>query len=115
MSSRGFRGIPILKKGVRVHSDFSAVGILTGIQGVDNIQVLKGAASITQGVATDLGSPGGVINIVIKTSIYQFGGAVTQRFGSFGQVRPTFDIYGPIDDKTKITMEFDHFDDSRTP
>ncbi|CAN0445473.1 unnamed protein product, partial [Scytosiphon promiscuus] len=154
MSSRGFRGIPILKNGVRVHSDFRGVGILTDMQGVDNIQVLKGAASITQGVATDLGSPGGVINIVTKTPIYQFGGAVTQRFGSFGQVRPTFDIYGPIDDnqsvafringaleradsfrsgvsseriyinpslqwkiddRTKITLEFDHFDDSRTP
>ncbi|MCK0144918.1 TonB-dependent receptor [Arenibacter sp. F26102] len=154
MSSRGFRGIPILKNGVRVHSDFRGVGILTDMQGVDNIQVLKGAASITQGVATDLGSPGGVINIVTKTPIYQFGGAVTQRFGSFGQVRPTFDIYGPIDDnqsvafringaleradsfrdgisseriyinpslqwkiddRTKITMEFDYFDDSRTP
>ncbi|MEQ9581431.1 MAG: TonB-dependent siderophore receptor, partial [Arenibacter sp.] len=148
------RGIPILKNGVRVHSDFRGVGILTDMQGVDNIQVLKGAASITQGVATDLGSPGGVINIVTKTPIYQFGGAVTQRFGSFGQVRPTFDIYGPIDDnqsvafringaleradsfrtgvsseriyinpslqwkiddRTKITLEFDHFDDSRTP
>ena len=27
MSSRGFRGIPILKNGVRVHSDFRGVGI----------------------------------------------------------------------------------------
>lgn len=154
MSSRGFRGIPILKNGVRVHSDFRGVGILTDMQGVDNIQVLKGSASITQGVATDLGSPGGVINIVTKTPIYQFGGSVSQRFGSYGQVRPTFDIYGPIDDnqkvafringaleransfrsgvsseriyinpslqwkiddRSKITLEFDHFDDSRTP
>src|SRR5690606_25172024 len=52
MSSRGFRGIPILKNGVRVHSDFRGSGILTDMQGVDNIQVLKGAASVTQGVAT---------------------------------------------------------------
>src|SRR5699024_6265661 len=29
MSSRGFRGIPILKNGVRVHSDFRGVGLLT--------------------------------------------------------------------------------------
>src|SRR5690606_2878218 len=52
MSSRGFRGIPILKNGVRIHSDFRGVGVLTDMQGVDNIQVLKGTASITQGVAT---------------------------------------------------------------
>ncbi|MBD0777644.1 TonB-dependent receptor [Maribacter sp. ANRC-HE7] len=99
MSSRGFRGIPILKNGVRVHSDFRGTGILTDMQGVDNIQVLKGAASITQGVATDLGSPGGVINIVTKTPKYQYGGQASLRAGSFGQVRPTFDVYGPMNDK----------------
>ncbi|MBC9795481.1 TonB-dependent receptor [Sinomicrobium weinanense] len=154
MSSRGFRGIPILKNGVRVHSDFRGVGILTDMQGVDNIQVLKGAASITQGVATDLGSPGGIINIVTKTPKYRFGGQASLRVGSYGQVRPTFDVYGPlnekknvafringaleradsyrrgisserfyinpslqwrIDDKTKVTLEMDYFDDSRTP
>lgn len=154
MSSRGFRGIPILKNGVRVHSDFRGQGMITDMQGVDNIQVLKGAASITQGVATDLGSPGGVINIVTKTPKYIFGGQASVRAGSFGQVRPTFDVYGPIDeqenlafringaleqadsyrsgissqkmyinpsfqwkidDKTKLTLEMDYLDDSRTP
>ncbi|MDC6366326.1 MULTISPECIES: TonB-dependent receptor [Flavobacteriaceae] len=154
MSSRGFRGIPILKNGVRVNSDFRGVGILTDMQGVDNIQVLKGAAAITQGVATDLGSPGGVINIVTKTPRYQFGGNVSARGGSFGQVRTTYDVYGPlndsknvafridgalergdsfrdkveserfyinpslewrIDDQSKLTLEMDYLDDSRTP
>lgn len=154
MSSRGFRGIPILKNGVRINSDFRGVGVLTDMQGVDNIQVLKGAAAISQGVATDLGSPGGVINIVTKTPKYQYGGSASMRIGSFGQVRPTFDVYGPMneektiafrlngaleradsyrdgisserfyinpslewrpDDKTTITLEMDHFNDSRTP
>ncbi|HET8886023.1 MAG TPA: TonB-dependent receptor [Salinimicrobium sp.] len=154
MSSRGFRGIPILKNGVRVHSDFRGTGILTDMQGVDNIQVLKGAASITQGVATDLGSPGGVINIVTKTPKYYFGGEASMRIGTYGQVRPTFDVFGPlneentlafringaleradsyrsgisserfyinpslqwkVNDKTTLTLELDHFNDSRTP
>lgn len=154
MSSRGFRGIPILKNGVRVNSDFRGVGVLTDMQGVDNIQVLKGTAAITQGVATDLGSPGGIVNIVTKTPKYISGGSVSLRGGSYGQVRPTFDFYGPlnkeknigfrlngsleradsyrslvqkesfyfnpsfewkIDDKTKITLELDHYYDSRTP
>ncbi len=154
MSSRGFRGIPILKNGVRIHSDFRGVGILTDMQGVDNIQVLKGTASITQGVATDLGSPGGVINIVTKTPKFTKGGSISLRGGSFGEIRPTFDVYGPlnkeeniafrlngaleradsyramidkesfyfnpsiqwrVDDKTKITLELDHYYDSRTP
>src|SRR5690554_1237021 len=154
MSSRGFRGIPILKNGVRVHSDFRGVGILTDMQGVDNIQVLKGTASITQGVATDLGSPGGVINIVTKTPKYTHGGEISLRGGSNGEIRPTFDVYGPLnkektlafrlngaleradsyramihkesfyfnpsfqwvlDERTKITLELDHYYDSRTP
>ncbi len=154
MSSRGFRGIPILKNGVRIHSDFRGVGVLTDMQGVDNIQILKGTASITQGVATDLGSPGGVINIVTKTPKYNYGGNVSLRGGSFGLIRPTFDVFGPlnkektiafrlngsleradsyrsmidresfyfnpsfqwkVDDKTKVTLELDHFFDSRTP
>lgn len=104
MSSRGFRGIPILKNGVRIHSDFRGVGVLTDMQGVDNIQVLKGAASVTQGVATDLGSPGGVINIVTKTPKYYFGGEVSTRVGSFGQVRPTFDIFGPVNDSENVAF-----------
>ena len=104
MSSRGFRGIPILKNGVRVHSDFRGVGILTDMQGVDNIQVLKGAAAITQGVATDLGSPGGVINIVTKTPKYYFGGTASMRAGTFGRYRPAFDIYGPLNERR--TMAF---------
>ena len=104
MSSRGFRGIPILKNGVRVHSDFRGVGILTDMQGVDNIQVLKGTAAITQGVATDLGSPGGVINLVTKTPRYEFGGNVSLRGGSFNSFRPTFDVYGPLNEQKNLAF-----------
>src|SRR5690554_837044 len=104
MSSRGFRGIPILKNGVRVHSDFRGVGILTDMQGVDNIQVLKGSAAITQGIATDLGSPGGVINLVTKTPVFVSGGEASLRVGSFGQIRPAFDVYGPIDEGKNVAF-----------
>ncbi|GLB48260.1 TonB-dependent receptor [Neptunitalea lumnitzerae] len=107
MSSRGFRGIPILKNGVRVNSDFRGVGVLTDMQGVDNIQVLKGAAAITQGVATDLGSPGGVINIVTKTPKYQKGGSASLRVGSYGQTRATYDVYGPINKEKTLAFRID--------
>lgn len=102
MSSRGFRGIPILKNGVRIHSDFRGVGLLTDMQGVDNIQLLKGSASITQGVATDLGSPGGIINIVTKSPKYYHGGSASLRAGSYGLVRPAFDVYGPLNKKKNV-------------
>src|SRR5690554_2072544 len=104
MSSRGFRGIPILKNGVRVNSDFRGTGILTDMQGVDNLQVLKGASAITQGVATDLGSPGGVINIVTKTPKFYTGGSVGLRVGSFGQARAVFDVHSPINKEKTIAF-----------
>src|SRR5690625_7920650 len=72
------------------------------MQGVYNIQLLKGSASITQGVATDLGSPGGIINIVTKSPKFYHGGSASLRAGSYGQVRPTFDAYGPLNKKKSI-------------
>ncbi|WP_318641593.1 TonB-dependent receptor [Flavobacterium ardleyense] len=104
MASRGYRGIPILKNGVRVNSDFRGTGILTDAAGIDNIQVLKGVSAITQGVATDIGSPGGVINIVTKTPNFYSGGEVSLRSGSWGQVRPQFDFYGPMDKEEKVAF-----------
>ncbi|HLS70598.1 MAG TPA: TonB-dependent receptor [Chitinophagaceae bacterium] len=92
MSTRGFRGIPILKNGVRVNSDFRGIGVLSDMQGVENMQILKGSAALTQGVATDIGSPGGVINIVSKTPKFDNRGNVALRIGSWQQVRPTFDV-----------------------
>lgn len=104
MSSRGFRGIPVLKNGVRVNSDFRGTGVLADMQGVESIQVLKGAAAITQGVATDLGSPGGIINIVTKTPKFTQGGQAALRVGSWGQVRPSFDVYGPLNESKNIAF-----------
>ncbi len=102
MSLRGYRGIPLLKNGVRVNSDFRGIGIVTDMAGVDNIQVLKGVSAISQGLGGDLGSPGGVINIITKTPKFYSGGQVSLRAGSYGHVRPTFDFYGPLDENNTV-------------
>lgn len=102
MSLRGYRGIPLLKNGVRVNSDFRGIGIVTDMAGVDNIQVLKGVSAISQGLGGDLGSAGGVINIVTKTPKFYSGGQVSFRAGSYGHVRPTFDFYGPLDENNTV-------------
>jgi iron complex outermembrane receptor protein len=104
MSLRGYRGIPLLKNGVRINSDFRGVGIITDMAGVDNIQVLKGVSAISQGLGGDIGSAGGVINVVTKTPKFYSGGEVTLRAGSFGKVRPTFDFYGPLNEKENIAF-----------
>lgn len=104
MSSRGFRGIPIVKNGIRIQTDFRGTGFATDFAGVESIQVLKGASSISMGTATDLGSPGGVINIVTKTPKFENSGVVGIRVGSFNQFRPTFDVQNIIGKEGKFAI-----------
>jgi iron complex outermembrane receptor protein len=104
MSLRGYRGIPILKNGVRINSDFRGTGVITDMAGVDNIQVLKGISAISQGLGGDLGSAGGVINVVTKTPKFYEGGEISLRAGSYGNLRPTFDFYGPLDKKKTVAF-----------
>ncbi|OZI05318.1 TonB-dependent siderophore receptor [Siphonobacter sp. BAB-5385] len=113
ISSRGFRGIPTLKNGVRVMTDFRGMGYPTDMQGVENIQVMKGSAALTQGLgqasgqATDLGAPGGIVNVVTKTPKFVNEGSVSLRGGSWGLFRPTFDVQGLLGDSKKVAFRID--------
>jgi len=104
MSSRGFRGIPVLKNGVRMDSQFQTASGITDMQGVESIQMIKGSAAITQGVITDLGNAGGVINVVTKTPKFVNGGEASIRVGSWGQFRPTFDVQSVLDSKKTVAF-----------
>lgn len=92
LSTRGFRGIPTLKNGVRVQSDFRGQGFLNDMQGVEAVQVIKGISSVSQGLGNDLGSAAGVINIITKTPQFLNAARLSLRTGSWGLIRPTFDI-----------------------
>ena len=104
MSTRGYRGVPILKNGVRVDSDFRTGSALSEMQGVESIQVIKGSAAVTQGIGNDLGSAGGVINVVTKTPKFVNGGEVTVRAGSWGLLRPTFDVQTVLDKNNRFAF-----------
>ena len=104
ISSRGYRGIPVVKNGVRIHSDFRGQGFLSDMQGVETIQVLRGSASIAQGMGNDVGSGGGVVNIATKTPRFINAGNVGLRVGSWGQFRPTFDIQRVLDTRGKTAF-----------
>lgn len=112
ISSRGFRGIPIYKNGVRLHSDQRGYGFINDMQSVESIQVLKGSSAVTMGAATDLGSPGGIINVVSKTPHFENKGEVAFRIGSFGQYRPTFDVQQVLNRNTAIRVN-GGYDNSR--
>lgn len=104
ISSRGYRGIPIYKNGVRLHTDQRGYGFINDMESVESVQVLKGASAVTMGAATDLGSPGGLINVVSKTPYFVNQGEVSMRVGSFGQFRPTFDIQQVLDNSNKVAI-----------
>lgn len=91
MSIRGYRGTPVLKNGVRMDSDFRSAAAISDMSGVESIQVIKGAASLTQGIGNDLGSAGGVINVVTKTPRYAQSGNLSVRSGSWWRSRMQYD------------------------
>lgn len=104
MSTRGYRGVPILKNGVRVDSDFRTSSAMSEMSGIESVQVIKGSAAITQGIGNDLGSAGGVINIVTKTPKFINGGEVSLRSGSWGEVRPAFDVQAVLDKDRNVAF-----------
>lgn len=104
MSIRGYRGVPVLKNGVMMDSDFRTGGMLTDMQGVESIQVIKGSAAVTQGIGDGLGSAGGVINVVTKIPKYINETNVGFRYGSWDFYRPTVDFQRVLDNKGKIAV-----------
>lgn len=104
MSIRGYRGVPVLKNGVMMDSDFRTGGMLTDMQGVESIQVIKGSAAVTQGIGDGLGSAGGVINVVTKIPKFINETNVGFRYGSWDFYRPTVDFQKVLDNKGKIAV-----------
>ena len=104
MSIRGYRGVPVLKNGVRIDSDFRTGSALSEMQGVESVQVIKGSAAITQGLGNDLGSPGGIINVVTKTPKFENSGKASLRLGSWGYVRPAFDVQGILNEQKTVAF-----------
>ncbi|NAW51188.1 TonB-dependent receptor [Elizabethkingia argentiflava] len=102
MSIRGYRGVPVLKDGVLFDSDFRTGSMLTDMQGVENIQIIKGAAALTQGVGNGLGSAGGVINIVTKKPQFIDHNQVGFRYGSWDFYRSTVDVQKVLDAEGKV-------------
>lgn len=92
MSIRGYRGTPVLKNGVRMDSDFRTAGAISDMAGVESIQVIKGSAAITQGMGNDLGSAGGVINVISKTPQFRKGADLSLRSGSWLNTRLQYDL-----------------------
>ena len=91
-SARGyaFSSTNMFKNGARVNS-----GMMPEVSSLEKVEVLKGSAAILYGNV----APGGIINMVTKQPKFNYGGELSIRSGSYGLIKPAFDVYGPLSDK----------------
>lgn len=91
-AARGYRMSDdnIYKDGARV-----SASVMPEMSSLERVEILKGSAAILYGSV----APGGIINMVTKKPKFDFGGNASLRAGSFGLVKPAFDIYGPLSEK----------------
>ncbi|MBO2012634.1 TonB-dependent receptor [Hymenobacter negativus] len=97
IASRGFAysSSNTFKNGVRFNN-----GIMPEVSSLERMEVLKGSAAILYGNV----SAGGVLNLVTKKPQFQRGGSVGLRVGSFGFVKPQFDVYGAVGQSNKVAF-----------
>jgi len=93
---RGFStsNLPILRDGFRIYENFS----FQETSNLERIEVLKGPASVQYGQL----DPGGVINLVTKKPLSEPFYEIQAQFGSYGLIRPSFDVSGPLTDDGKL-------------
>lgn len=101
---RGIRGINTLLNGIQLNNDTRGHGIMPDMETIDNIQVLKGSYSISQGLSNSLGSVGGVVNAVTKTPNFVNTGSVGIRYGSWDNIRGVYDIEHLLNDHFSIRV-----------
>jgi iron complex outermembrane recepter protein len=99
-SIRGFSGGTVLQDGFRRFGSAGENGTqpITEINNVEQIEVLKGPASILYGAI----EPGGLINIVSKQPLANPFYEVEVQGGSRNLFRPRFDVSGPLTADGKV-------------
>lgn len=89
---RGFNNTQVLRDGFRDTGAAGAGNAPEQFANVERVEVLSGPASILYGNL----EPGGVVNLVTKRPLSEFFLETGVQVGSFGLVRPTLDISGPL-------------------
>lgn len=91
-TARGYRisSDNVFKNGAR-----TSAGTMPEMSSLEKVEILKGSAAILYGNV----APGGIINMITKKPLFDFGGEITLRNGSYGLIKPTVDFYGPISKK----------------
>lgn len=72
--------------------------VMPELSSLEKVEVLKGSNAILFGNV----APGGVLNLVTKKPTFASGGEISYRTGSFGMVKPSVDIYGPMSNSNVV-------------
>ncbi len=95
---RGFQSPNILRDGFRGSQFVSAFSSLAEPANVEQVEVLKGPASVLYGTL----EPGGIINIVTKKPLSDPYYSAEFSVGSFSFYQPQFDLSGPLNRKKSL-------------
>ena len=97
ISGRGFafNSTNTFKNGVRYFN-----GAISELSGVERVEILKGSSAILFGNV----AAGGILNLITKKPKFAFGGEIEVKTGSFGPIKPTFDVYGGIGKNEKAAF-----------
>lgn len=97
IASRGFAftSANTFKNGVRFNN-----GIIPEVSSLERLEVLKGSAAILYGNV----AAGGILNLVTRKPRFERGGSVGLRVGSYGFVKPQFDVYGAVGESRKVAF-----------
>lgn len=95
IAARGFafKSSNTFKNGVRFNNT-----AMPEMSALEKVEVLKGSSAILFGNV----AAGGVINLVTRKPLFETGGEVSMRVGSYLFYKPSFDVYGSLNDKKTI-------------
>jgi iron complex outermembrane receptor protein len=99
IAGRGFSygSTNTFKNGVRFNN-----GVMPEMSSLERVEILKGSAAILYGEV----AAGGILNLVTKKPVFQNGGEVSFRAGSYNLYKPSIDLYGSLNNSDKIAYRF---------
>ncbi len=85
------------KNGVRFNNT-----VMPEMSSIERLEIMKGSTAILFGNV----AAGGIINLVTKKPLFEKGGEVSMRYGSYDCYKPSIDIYGPMNQKKTAAFRF---------
>lgn len=89
LAGRGFayNSNNTFKNGVRFNNT-----VMPEMSSLERIEVMKGSTAILFGNV----AAGGIVNLITKKPLFETGGEVTMRVGSYDAYKPSLDVYGSL-------------------